>query len=200
VVSLASEFPNDNPALHSGAVWVCLDPCGRPVVEHPPSRLGAAAIALAPSVLDDVGDEENIVVEELEPIDAALEGFEAEVTAQAEPEPIARACESEPPPASGMMMTDPFAVLSRTLAEVLESAGAPQLAEGLPEMLEGMPVARAWREILRGTSDDFGACGSAMLDEWAAELLAGLLDAPTRASSLRQELRSRGIAAFGLAA
>jgi hypothetical protein len=30
----ASEFPNDNPALHDGAIWVCFAPCGplRPVV------------------------------------------------------------------------------------------------------------------------------------------------------------------------
>ncbi|MBN9164395.1 MAG: hypothetical protein J0I07_25755, partial [Myxococcales bacterium] len=36
--------------------------------------------------------------------------------------------------------------------------------------------------------------------EWAADLLARLLAAPAKAPSLRQELRSRGVAAFGLAA
>ncbi len=57
---------------------------------------------------------------------------------------------------------------------------------------------RAWAAILRGTSEDFSECGSAMLDEWAADVLARLLASPARATSLRQELRSRGVAAFGL--
>ena len=56
----------------------------------------------------------------------------------------------------------------------------------------------AWRSILLGTSDDFGACGAAMLDEWAADLVARLLGAPSRATALRRDLRSRGVAAFGL--
>jgi hypothetical protein len=56
----------------------------------------------------------------------------------------------------------------------------------------------AWRTILRGTSDDFEACGGAMLDEWAAELLARLLGASSRAAGLRRELRAHGVAAFGL--
>jgi len=56
----------------------------------------------------------------------------------------------------------------------------------------------AWREILRGTSDDFEAAGNVMLDEWAADVLARLLSTPARATTLRQELRTRGIAAFGL--
>jgi hypothetical protein len=37
-----------------------------------------------------------------------------------------------------------------------------------------------------------------MLDEWAADLLARLLGAPARATGLRRDLRSRGVAAFGL--
>lgn len=38
----ASEFPNDNPLLHDGAIWVCFAPCGplRPVVRP---RTGARA-------------------------------------------------------------------------------------------------------------------------------------------------------------
>ena len=61
-----------------------------------------------------------------------------------------------------------------------------------------MNPTRAWRAILRGTSDDFTACGGAMLDEWAAGILARLLGAPAREPVLRRELRARGVAAFGL--
>jgi len=125
---------------------------------------------------------------------------------------------------------DPFTVLVCMLADVAIGAGSPHVASllpgllfdgRLPEILDAdaaealresglwdgarvapafVAVTSAWCAILRGTSDDFDACGSSMLDEWAADLLARLLAAPAKAPSLRQELRSRGVAAFGLAA
>jgi hypothetical protein len=74
------------------------------------------------------------------------------------------------------------------------------LLDGSPPVIDPVFVARvdAWRAILRGTSDDFDACGSAMLDEWTSSLLAALLGQPS--TTMRQELRSRGVAAFGMAA
>jgi hypothetical protein len=59
-------------------------------------------------------------------------------------------------------------------------------------------VTSAWRAILRGTSDDLAACGTAMLDEWAADVLARLIGELGRTAQLRRELRDRGVAAFGL--
>ena len=268
MVSLAAEFPNDNPALHCGAIWVCLEVTGAAVAVRearpaPPEPVAlepevvpvpvpvpdpiemamtfapvAALIDVAPSAnvdrdLDpapvpeariscvvpvgqehaiDDGDEE-IVVEELPPLDetASVEG--------------AVAAESMVVPAAS---DDPYTILLSTLVDVALGAGSPYVASVLPALLfegrmeDGMPadvvqalaeadiargaelsptfVARmnAWRAILMGTSDDFGACGAAMLDEWAADLVARLLGAPSRATALRRELRSRGVAAFGL--
>ncbi len=126
--------------------------------------------------------------------------------------------------------TDAFTILVCTLADVALAAGSPHIAALLPGLLfdgrvsgeldgaalealrangvlagaeiapDVAAVAGAWREILRGTSDDFSACGAAMLDEWSSDLLARLLNAPAKADAFRQELRSRGVAAFGLAA
>jgi hypothetical protein len=79
----------------------------------------------------------------------------------------------------------------------LESAG---LLDGGEIATSFVATTGAWRAILRGTSDDFAACGAAMLDEWAADLLSRLLKEPARASTLRHELRSRGVVAFGLVA
>src|SRR5262245_21744544 len=31
---LSAEFPNDNPDLHEGTIWVCLDVTGAPVAER----------------------------------------------------------------------------------------------------------------------------------------------------------------------
>jgi hypothetical protein len=300
VVSLAAEFPNDNPELHRGVSWVCLDVTGLPVaippepepepmavvviepeiitavtiVEPAPASMSVAELLAAPEpevvevndvieavepepvVIDeppvpeprisgivargavhDLDDEDDdaadIVVEELPPLDesASVEGATMMV---APPAPSALPALAAPPalvetstslpPASD----DPFTVLVSTLADVAIGAGSPYVASLLPGLLlegrldhsmaadaavalaeadiaRGTEVTatfigqtRAWRAMLAGTSDDFAACGNAMLDEWAAELLARLLGAPSKATALRRELRSRGVAAFGL--
>ncbi|MEA2749598.1 MAG: hypothetical protein QOI41_3741, partial [Myxococcales bacterium] len=238
MVSLAAEFPNDNPELHRGVSWVCLDVTGAPVAILPePEPIAVAAIEPAvvePDVVEeapvpeprisgivargelhDLEDEDDdageIVVEELPPLDesASVEGAPMVAAAPA-PAPIetivapvaatAVATSTALPPASD----DAFTVLVSTLADVAIGAGSPYVASLLPALLlEGrlehaMPAdaatalaeadvargtevtatfigqTRAWRALLAGTSDDFAACGNAMLDEWAAELLARL--------------------------
>jgi hypothetical protein len=57
-----------------------------------------------------------------------------------------------------------------------------------------------WQGVLSGQSEDFDACGPAMLDEWCANLLARAMGNASRAEGLRRELRRRGVAAFGLVA
>jgi hypothetical protein len=80
----------------------------------------------------------------------------------------------------------------------------PQLAvQGPNGVVRAETVTRqvlAWQGILRGESEDYAACGSATLDEWAADLIARVLGSATRAGSIRRDLRSRGVAAFGLVA
>jgi len=263
VVSLAAEFPNDNPALHCGASWVCLEVTGAAVAvreERPrqappepvaeaaaPEVVVAQALVVAPELeapieaaplaeaavddppvpeariscvvpagttlaMDDDEDDE-IVVEDLPPLDetACVEG--------------AIVAESIALPAAS---DDPFTTFLSTLVDVALGAGSPHVASVLPalllegrleqgmtgEVLQALAEAKiasgsevsatfvaqtnAWRAILLGTSDEFGACGAGMLDEWAADLVARLLGAPSRATALRRELRSRGVAAFGL--
>ena len=273
MVSLAAEFPNDNPALHCGVSWVCLEVTGAAVavreerprvappepievievleavaVVEPVAVVDPGAVAAAPEVFGEIvaaaadldvdseelpvpeariscvvpvgqdhsigEDEDDIVVEDLPPLDesASLEG--------------AVAASSVVLPAAS---DDAFTVLLGTLVDVALAAGSPHVASVLPVLLfegrlahgmsEDVLLAlaegniatgteltpafaaqmNAWRAILLGTSDDFGACGASMLDEWAADLLARLLGAPSRATVLRRELRSHGVAAFGLA-
>jgi hypothetical protein len=272
VVSFTAEFPNDNPALHRGVSWVCLEVTGAcvaireapPVLaapEHVPVPVpvdvheedGSTATVTATDVSEsaeipesrisgvvpvgeiqhvDASEEEDeeILVEELPPLDesASIEGvleavpsdaIATEILASIAPEPA-----TELPPASD----DPFMTLVSTLVDIALAAGSPHVASVLPALLlEGriahaladdalqalaeaniangtevtpafVAQTHAWRAILRGTSDDFAACGNAMLDEWAAELLARLLGASSRAATLRRELRSHGVAAFGL--
>mgnify|MGYP001428332713 CR=1 FL=1 len=273
MVSLAPEFPNDNPELHRGVIWVCLEPTGparpeRLTPDAPPEPVRA----WTPE--EDEDTSAPILVEELEPIEASVEGTPVPI-ADARAAPDERAPETAPSSLpelltleveaedeveveaeaeaeSGVILSasfeelvdagavpkdstelpaapdDPFTVLVCTLADIAIGAGAAQVAALLPGLLfdgrisepldagtadalrgagilDGTEVAstfvattHAWRAILRGTSEDFSACGAAMLDEWASQLLATLLVAPAKTPTLRQELRARGVAAFGL--
>jgi hypothetical protein len=109
---------------------------------------------------------------------------------------------------------DPFALLVSVVEDVARKAGADDLAMASLACLLGRTrldasapdatthvlraQALAWQGILRSESDDFGACGGAMLDEWCAALIATALGPTARADMLKRELRRRGVAAFGL--
>jgi len=58
-------------------------------------------------------------------------------------------------------------------------------------------AAQAWRSTILGEEADFSACTST-LDEWSAALVATLASMPQQRESFRRDLRSRGVAAFGL--
>ncbi|HEY2369806.1 MAG TPA: hypothetical protein VGH87_25580, partial [Polyangiaceae bacterium] len=58
-------------------------------------------------------------------------------------------------------------------------------------------TAQAWRATILGEEADFSACTST-LDEWSATLVATLANMPQQRESFRRDLRSRGVAAFGL--
>jgi hypothetical protein len=193
---LSSEFPNDNSELHVGTIWMSEAPCGPPEAHFARVDDGDEATAtLAPlaPVPDDAGssvrtiDDARACVDETDETD---DGSDIEVVETLGPFDAI----DEGPRAPA----DPYATLVATLAAVARDVGAPQLAARLADTLDIDPVAMAWRAILRGESDDYAACGAATLDEWAADTLARLMSAPSRASQLRRELRSRGVVAFGL--
>jgi hypothetical protein len=116
---------------------------------------------------------------------------------------------SMPPPAPD----DAFDALVAVLEEVARGAGAADTSmqtlrvllgreriapDAPPEHTSLRTAAAAWQAILRGESENFAACGASTLDEWCSMLVAAALGEPTRADSLRRELRRRGVAAFGL--
>lgn len=248
VATLAAEFPNDNPALHAGAIWTCDHVVGPPNPERRarPSELPAGlAVAeagladptpepLAPRSsgiflvglgpfeveLDDGGGEEEIVVEDLPPMDdVAIEQSDA-------PPAVAEVFAEQP--------ADGFATLVATLTDLALVHGSLLAASLVAPLLEGtagereaasltadamsalvaggvltpeggvtrafLRGARGWASVLRGESDDLAACGDRTLDEWSADLVARLVGAPERMEALRRELRARGVAAFGLLA
>jgi hypothetical protein len=190
-VTPCAEFPNDNPALHAGAIWLCLDLTGAAVCERPLEPELPAALEAEVEADDDVDDIE--IVDEL----PVIEGL---VMLDESPEPA---------PASD----DPFVALGDVLEAVARGAGASQDAahvlrvvlgrervssETGDELLVLREQAAAWQAILRGESEDFAACGVSSLDEWSSIAIARAMGEMGRADGLRRELRRRGVAAFGL--
>jgi hypothetical protein len=56
----------------------------------------------------------------------------------------------------------------------------------------------AWQSMLRGEGGNVAECGESTLDDWTANLIARLVAKPGMASTIRRDLRRRGIAAFGM--
>jgi hypothetical protein len=241
-VTACAEFPNDNPVLHEGALWIVTEigeapRCERRVAPAPPqptlpvsppsceSSPGPVAVVEEPVVAkepstdpappvveaDDEGDDIEIV-EELsfeEAVDESPAPPEAPVIEAQAPMPEAEALE----PAAEAPLADAFALFVAAVEDVARCAGAKDDALATIAVLVGRArldasasdeyrtlraQALAWQGILRGESEDFSACGSGMLDEWAAGLVALVLGNAQRADGLKRELRRRGVAAFGL--
>jgi hypothetical protein len=206
VIALVAEFPNDNPTLHAGVMWVCFETAGGPPIavrEAVPVVVEVEAAALPPA-----SEPEPLEVAapvKVEPPEQRESPRESGIVTSAcvddvdepivveELEPLADAEMVEPVLPVAARPPDDFSLLCAAMAAV-----APQVAPSLPVALAADGAAAAWRAILDGTSDDLSACGGATLDEWASELLARLLGDPSRAGALRRELRARGVAAFGL--
>ena len=204
-VLLSPEFPCDNPAL--------FEPDEDDVVAPRESGIMMVVREAIPETFSIEDELEAILVEEIEiPETVSVEG------------PVT--LETILPPA----FDDPFQTLVSALEAVAVACGSPHVASMIPSVLldatlpslepevlasmieAGMADAsgaltpkfratvNAWHAILSGTSEDFDACGGAMLDEWCAGMLARLLGTPAKTDALRKDLRARGIAAFGLAA
>ena len=215
-ISPAAEFPNDNPALHEGAIWVCVSPCAVATAELPEGEgasvgvdvsarvrvdgdvdvdVGVVPVAgeikaapvlelaidetvIASPIVPDDEEEEIEIVDELDAIDDEEDELEEVATTDAAP--------------------DPFRFYVQTLTDVMIAAGDSDAAAHLVAALSEEPTACAWRRIITGESEDYAACGAKSLDEWSAELVARLIAMPGKTDQLRRELRSRGVAAFGL--
>lgn len=191
----SSEFPHDNPACDAIAVWLDTPLSVVPSPEpEPPS---------AP-VPDPLTARDSCIV----PVAAAsppLESLTLELVPVESDDGDALLFASEPPPpmpetpAVALEPTGAFELFVRIASETArEHGGADAEAAVRAVVLGEDAVARAWRAILRGESDDVAACGEAMLDAWAASVIANACGAVEKAASLRSALRKRGVAAFGM--
>jgi hypothetical protein len=217
-----SEFPNDNPGLHHGAIWRCTEMLGAATCEE---RLTVPwGVAEGVEIRSEVGGEVAVGV-----------GVEVEVGVGVDEE-LNKVADDPTEAMTADVPDDPFATLLCLLEEVARASGgredialvlravlgetrmasASLSATAVEALVAGHCLEQAatgikrtdlltrrvlaWQGVLRGESEDFAACGSATLDEWAADVLARCMGAPALAPVLRRELRNRGVAAFGLVA
>lgn len=153
----AAEFPNDNPELHDGLVWVCSDPCAKalPTLRLRPSERARARL-LQPSWVAPLepSPESGVVLREpadvlREPADVLgeLAGVFGEEPAEhvSEAEPVSEEV-LEPPPTA-------FEAFVIAMVRVAMDEGASRAASLLPGMLglapfEALPLGHPSREPL----------------------------------------------------
>jgi hypothetical protein len=221
-----SEFPNDNPELHDGLVWVCPEPRGRalPTLRFRPHQ-GPLPKVLVPSWSQPEAEPQPHQLREpitLEPITLEPEPAEFAEPVASEPDPVVTPADSpfdrftaalsRVAMARGATRAGAAAIALLTTGRVGSESLSPMLLESL--VRRGILVAgtghvspsfaattRAWRAVLEGTDADLSACGSTLLDAWAAELLATVMGSlASEVAELKRELRREGVAAFGLLA
>ena len=210
-------FPSEEPATAT--------PSEHSDTQRRPSEQPASEMNFAPENAenDTLASEDTFASEDaftpFEVVDElGFEGdFQEDASCSALPEPTEAAERPAPAESYGPNCADDreayagkdaYAAFVLTLRDVAaqHGAGAAELADLLARLgdhsLDGITAdetAVAWRAVLRGESEDYGPCGATPLDLWAANLVASSMENPALASSIRSELRRRGVAAFGFA-
>ncbi|MEZ4223111.1 MAG: hypothetical protein R3B13_19365 [Polyangiaceae bacterium] len=89
-------------------------------------------------------------------------------------------------------------LLSASSVESARRAGFVTVSRGSVQLSDGVAATlAAWRGALDG-SGDLSGIGDSTLDGFCAEIMASLIAEPSAGGDLRRQLRSRGVAAFGL--
>jgi hypothetical protein len=214
----AAEFPNDNPELHDGLVWVCSDPCAKPLPtlrlrpsERARARLLQPSWAASPEAPPESGyalREEPAYVPETKHVEldapepppppTAFEAFVIAVVRVAMEEGASRVASLLP----SLLGLTAFEALpeGHPSRESLENQGI--LAAGSGRLAPSFSrLAAGWWGLLEGASNDLSALGNSTLDGFGAELLAALVPGATGGRErLRRSLRKHGVAAFGMLA
>jgi hypothetical protein len=184
----AAEFPHENALIDRGALWIGTALCG------------AECVATRAPRADRVAPQEERLdprPERAVPRDARVETF---VRAIAE---VARA---HGPVETAAHVESLFMFGTPAPLDLSPSARAALLDGNILEATDGgvhatawfVRTSSAWQSTLRGEGGNLAECGESTLDDWTADLIARLVAKPGMASTIRRDLRRRGIAAFGM--
>jgi hypothetical protein len=188
-----SELPNDNPALHRGAIWRCEHTsgpatCVLPERVAPPREQADEATPGSPAppasaTPADAFESLSAVLEDVARGSGAADDVVAGLKALL-----------------GMRRLDSAQLPDASVEALVAGAQLERTPQGIQRTDAFTRTVLAWQAILRAEGEDFAACGPTALDEWAADFIARVLGSPSAAAGLRRELRRRGVAAFGLVA
>ena len=92
----------------------------------------------------------------------------------------------------------PLALSALARAALLDGNILEATDEGFHATSWFAKTSSAWQSMLRGEGGNLAACGESTLDGFTADLIACLVAKPSMASTIRRDLRRRGIAAFGM--
>ena len=198
----AFEFPTDNPELFTARPPSVFPRAPEVRASEPERTLVEARVALVSDSDDDADIE---IVDSFDDADfagaAAADPVATYVTQLQEVARSLGAGESAVAMLPGLLGFERFdaSLADEDTLRALSVAGLVHSRDGGFSRVESVvSVAQAWRVALVGLDPDFSACGSNLLDEWSAEIVAKLAGAPHKAELARRELRARGVAAFGL--
>ena len=213
VVRPCSEFPNDNTALHAGAIFGLVDPIGPSVVIEParplpePSRRPVAAVP-APEAAAGPADVDESSFSKPTPRERSAPGESGFFARAPEREADLELDDDLPDIVElGPLSTEEDSGFGRVVS-ILSRIGLELAGEAGPERVQAAllgrtqlppPVAFAllhWRALLEGDDARAASLPDLTLDEWAAGFLGAVFALPS--NELRSRVRAEGIAAFGL--
>jgi hypothetical protein len=204
----AAEFPHENTLIDRGTLWMGTALCG--------------AERLEPVVVADTAARQSETREEcVDPPAPCVEHPEPRVerrkTGRRTAEPrdervetfvrtIADVARAHGPAETAAHVESLFKFGTPAPLDLSPSARAALLDGNILEATEGgvhatawfARTSSAWQSMLRGDGGNLAECGESTLDGWTADLIARLVAKPNMASTIRRDLRRRGIAAFGM--
>jgi hypothetical protein len=206
----AAEFPHENTLIDRGSLWVgtslCVAETGAAEVAtseasgaiaraEPKNAAPVAAVIIATSPVP--GVERAQVVERLAEHDERVEIF---VRAVAEVALAHGAAETAAHVESLFKFGIPAApeLSASARAALLDGNILEATNDGVHATAWFARTSSAWQSMLRGEGGSLADCGESTLDGFTADLIACLVAKPSMASTIRRDLRRRGIAAFGM--
>jgi hypothetical protein len=184
--SACAEFPNDNPALHRGAIWCCAE-IGHPASgELPFPPLGLLRAQFEALEADPIASDEPLdALGTIDGIDElTFEDAVSDVPPASEPPPPPESMDVEPiastdPVEVEAPIEDPFARLVRTVEDVARASGAGENAAACVHALFGLarmdglaPGESALQALTEGKLIALGPGGPSRTASFTSQVLA----------------------------
>jgi len=191
----AAEFPNENPLINRGTLWIGTGMCGAEMTPTPgknglPPTAEPVTPASAATTTPSAAAAPPLHDERIETFVRAITDV-ARAHGAAEAAAHAESLFKFGTPAPHVLSPDARAALLD--GNILEATDGCVHATAW-----FASTSSAWQKMLRGEEGNLAVCGESTLDGWTADLIARLVAKPAMASTIRRDLRRRGIAAFGM--